>query len=69
MLDAPVLLEVEDRALDVVGEVEGGGDDLVVFAERGAAISPVGAMIAEPPIRPNPSSLPALAAASTQVPF
>jgi hypothetical protein len=63
IFDAPALLEIEYRPLDVVAEleVEGRRDDL---AERAG-----GAMIAEPPIRPNPSSLPALAAASTQVPF
>src|SRR5438105_2318184 len=36
MFDAPVLLEIENRALDVVAEleVEGCGDQLVVLAER-----------------------------------
>ena len=34
-----------------------------------AAISPVGAMIAEPPIIATPSSSPALATPTTQVPF
>jgi hypothetical protein len=36
MVDAPVLLEIEYRPLDVVAEVEveGRGDNFIVLAER-----------------------------------
>jgi hypothetical protein len=71
MLDAAVLLEVEDRATDVVAEVkvEGCSDDLVVLAERAGGDLAGRRNNCRAADQADSSSLPALAAASTQAPF
>ena len=72
MLDAAVLIEIEYRFLEAPAHVQVAGRDndlLVALVRDRAAISPLGAMMHEPPICATPSSTPALAAATTQVAF
>jgi len=50
MFDAPVLLEIEYRPLDVVAEVEGRRDDFIVLAERaGGGLAAAERYLGRPP--------------------
>ena len=70
-LGPTVLREIEDRRLVGDGQIEiaARDDQLIAERRRHGHVSPDGAMICDCPICCTPSSTPALATPTTQVPF